>query len=114
MTHTPAPWKCKDSKGRYLSDNTLWEADYKGKARSTTSLPILAGKVTVALCVGIDTHWEDETANRNAEFIVKAVNNHESLLEALRIVLYSGSLDGIVPHNIIDKVRDAVTKAEGM
>ena len=51
---------------------------------------------------------------QNMEFVIKAVNNHESLLEALRIVLYSGSLDGIVPHNIIDKVRDAVTKAEGM
>lgn len=77
------PWTYKNKKGQFLSDKTQWTADYGGAFSSTTSLPIMRGKETIALCVSVDSCWEDTTAEDNAALIVSAVNNYDALLEAL-------------------------------
>lgn len=84
--HTKGPWHCTDKKGKYLADKSAWSADYDGEFSSTTSIPILAGKTTVALAVSVDKHWHDQTATNNAHLIAAAPTQHEALLEAEKFI----------------------------
>lgn len=66
MTHTPTPWK--------VLGYTPYGEDY----RITDD---------IGNDIAIVPHWDDEAkieARANAAFIVKAVNCHEELLEALK------------------------------
>lgn len=91
--HTPIPWRRKDStqvyaEGRHIAD---------------------CSRADSCLHIGIEN-------SNNAEFIVKAVNCHDELLEALRHVLsvyeagdeYKYTLDDLNG----DLIRAALNKAE--
>lgn len=92
---TTKKWRCQNSKGEYLNNNTKWSADYCGKASVTTHVPILEGAKTVALSVNVDSHWNDDTAAENAKFIVRACNNHSELVDMLKSYLDCGYGSGI-------------------
>lgn len=55
-----------------------------------------------------------ETAKANAAFIVRAVNNHEALLEAVKSALnVLEGFPGFFVATEIKKLEDAIKKAEG-
>lgn len=89
--HTPTPWKLQGVYqvcGNNLSSNDGW---------------------IVSDCVGPDKE-------ENAAFIVKACNNHEALLDAVRNFLDWHSSDCETSHDldfIIRNAQETVTKIKG-
>jgi len=69
--HTPTPWKIGAA------------GDICHGAGGWNGVPLHTGWVE-------DAWINDETAKANAAFIVRAVNSHDKLVEALRLVAHSG------------------------
>ena len=67
MTHTPTPWQYDQAN----SDKSFW---------------IVTDKKTWLPRIAHVPNYEGMPNEANAAFIVKAVNNHEKLVEALRLV----------------------------
>ncbi len=107
---TPTPWIVKD----YPSEGscpTQYAVRQDPSAPSvllrdmehTTGEPIACG---FAICTIVDNGEQTEA---NAEFIVRAVNNHNKLLEACKamVTYYGGMVDG----GVEDEARNAVEQA---
>lgn len=78
--HTKLPWKGQDEKGQWLPTNT-WSARHDS-ARSSSSAPIHSNGKVVALVVS--TSFSDRELEDNAVLIIRAVNCHQQLIDALR------------------------------
>lgn len=72
--HTPTPWTCKFL---FQGSHTPKRADIKGPP----------GHREVAAVYWHVVDSDHETAMANAEFIVRAVNAHDALVEALQAVV---------------------------
>lgn len=81
--HTQTPWAFKESNGRYIS-NEPFELD--SDEFGTTSSAILGadGKVVCIVPEAHNGQWAEGERDRNISHIVKCVNNHERLVEALK------------------------------
>lgn len=86
MTHTPTPWK--------NCENAIYGAD---RTPICDTMRVL----------NVDNN--DSPYEANAEFIVRAVNSHEELVEALKIVLANASM----PTDIRENTKQVLAKAEG-
>lgn len=93
IKHTPTPWQVIKESQRH---------DYFG------SLYIKAGKTVIANLV----FQLDDSEKANAEFIVRAVNSHEALLEAARCA-GDALVDGQHKDIAINLLRQAIAQAEG-
>jgi len=84
--HTKTPWRTKGNDGKYLS-TMGWEAS-NWDATDASYMPIKAGRKVIALVLqscSVDSTVRDESEhNANAAFIVRAVNSHDALVEALK------------------------------
>ena len=96
--HTPTPWE-KCEAGDY--------SDYDGD-----SIILLGDDIS---CRVAAVFGADEKAEANAEFIVRAVNAHDALVTALKLLVRNGQKQGWT-----DKYQDdmnaalaAISKAEG-
>jgi hypothetical protein len=75
-THTPTPWRVVENDGAYV------KASYLARLRIET-----APESGRDLCLALVITDTSELNNRaNADFIVRAVNSHDDLLEALKAV----------------------------
>jgi len=76
---TPGPWRANDNKGNWLADKTEWTADKEGHAKdgTTTCVPVLARKVTVAMVVS--EGWDDSAMEANARLIAAAPDMYAAL-----------------------------------
>lgn len=92
--HTPTPWEiCGDRKPiKNIKDPIFFK------------LGIRKGGRRIAEAHGIG---EEET-KANAAFIVKAVNNHDALVEACRAALVAGGLDPLIERAL----QNALAQAE--
>ena len=92
--HSPVPW----------ADDTGFINDANG-----TTICTVDGSAWIG---GITTTYETDKAN--AEFLVKAVNNHDKLVEALERIIF-GYDDGeqCISDLDIEFARDRVAKAKG-
>lgn len=73
--HTPTPWYVVRMRG--------WDGPVIGR-RSQYEADLVSGDVPLAKMIDKASHWENSfPVEANAAFIVKAVNNHERLVEAL-------------------------------
>jgi hypothetical protein len=76
-TISPLPWRAKQQpSGRWVIGS---EADFGGRGT------LKHAKVLWNVAVGVPQH--DNTAQANAEFIVRAVNTHQQLIDALKAVM---------------------------
>ena len=97
-THTPAPWAV---------DNRRSIVKIRTEKRE---IAVLSGR--------LDSEHGRETIQANAEFIVKAVNSHTELLDALERMIYV--FDKNIPNNInheqfisVNSAKEAIAKARG-
>lgn len=93
-THTPTPWT--QEKARY------WKLLSEGKHFMSVSFPS-----------GVS---DELTNSANAAYIVRAVNSHEELLEALKQlanVTNQKGMNRVVVNSIVDRAWKAIAKAEG-
>ena len=101
MEHTKGPWTLK--KGAMVHSNL-------GVSRHFIILSGEVGLATVDAYKGIDNE-------ANAEFIVRAVNSHEELLKACKLVARAvgDSIDASSKPAtvVIDAIVAAIAKAEG-
>ncbi len=97
--HTPTPWEV--SKGR---DN---EKD--GLAEVWGS--IVGGDWYVAR-IWADVKGSEKMAEANAGLIVRAVNSHDDLLAALKVLLASASYSTEAMDDAEEQARAAIAKAE--
>ena len=95
MPHTPLPWFA-----------------FEGECTGDPCIGCETG--TIAVCEG-----NEGEAEANAEFIVKAVNSHDDLLDACKeVVGVLGRLPSVDPlisdaHTACKRARAAIAKAEG-
>jgi len=96
MSHTPTPWKAEENRVFQIKHPTF----------------------RIAICTSNSADYLEEKAN--AEFIVRACNNHDELLEALKesqIALYdamhAGHLSRSYGGKVMDKIEQAIAKVEG-
>lgn len=75
IKHTPLPWK---TEGRHILSSKENFPDF------------------IAICGRLDTEPHSEENKANAELIIRAVNSHDALVEALRIA--EMGLRGEYPH----------------
>ena len=91
--HTPTPWK--HGGGTYVVSNN---SDGPSIAKTTA----LVGRNDA------ERKWKEDEAIENAKFIVRAVNNYQSMLDALK------SVDLCDVKSIARvKIRNAILQAEG-
>lgn len=88
--HTPLPW-------------IYWQPGFYGEAYSIGPR---------GNCPILKTLGDNERVNEaNAELVIRAVNSHQELLEALKAV---SRLDYLQEHNALARqVKSAIAKAEG-
>ncbi len=99
--HTPTPWSCKYM---FQGSHTPKRADIKGPP----------GHREVAAVYWHVVDSDHETALANAAFIVRAVNSHAALVEALEDVLSLYFAASQTPDmNFVNKARAALTLAKG-
>lgn len=100
--HTALPWHKCPTHGRML------------ETYSQTRAIVQAGKANLIAGVFGDVAGGEETAEANAELIVRAVNNHADLLAALieaqATLLHNGIDTGPLP-GISQRIRSAIAKA---
>jgi len=90
---TPRPWKAE-----MLGANSVW---INGMADERGPMPLAR-----MCCADADLD--------NASLIVKAVNNHDALLDACRsalLVIESAGISNDWPKNIVDKIERAISQA---
>ena len=94
-THTPVPWKKVEGIGIF-----------------STNMP--EGK-NIAIATTDTLLRTDRENEANTDFILKAVDNHESLLEAVEFLINESKGRGIHIKDGISfqKARDAIKKAKG-
>lgn len=93
-THTPGPWMSFDSGTKVITCDSE------------------------SLLIASLEECEVETVaerKANAEFIVRACNSHEELVEALRDLLQVIATDELIPESVsyMQQARAALAKAEG-
>jgi hypothetical protein len=71
MTHTPTPWHVFDDK-----------AECPGIEAENVTIVVFGDKLTITEDCGVQGETAEE-ARANAAFIVRAVNSHDALVEAL-------------------------------
>lgn len=99
--HTPIPWHESNERN---AGGQLIDIVIRNKKRDPIALVSALG-------------WDKKTSRANAEFIVRACNAHDDLLDACREMVeqYGGMIDGIVeePARIaVEKAKDAIAKAK--
>lgn len=108
MSHTPTPW--------HKSGRMIFAPGEKGG--NICELSELRASEFVKhrpIAVGSDDRNE---AHANGEFIVRAANSHEELLEACKELVWAMEIDGTtflseLEQRIIERGRSALAKAEG-
>lgn len=96
VKHTPTPWRQINGA---IFDTTPWRLDQR---RNTVP----------ALFIPSPQQQDNEINKGNAAFIVRAVNSHEALLDAVKSGLLALE-SGAEPQYIKDKMRKAIAQAEG-
>jgi hypothetical protein len=99
--HTPTPWEC----GKATNYHGFYIAP-KG------TLPTLAAVERVEHNIQITTFNFPGETEANAEFIVRAVNSHEALLEACRFAHVRALQNNDPDADLIAKLFAAIQKAE--
>jgi len=103
--HTPTPW----AYGVYeITDNMRKRLE---RPQSCVCLPDTADspRMVIALCGDA----MDENSRADSEFIARAVNSHEELLEAAKAVMELAVSEGIgFKHQAMRDFRNAIAKAE--
>lgn len=103
MSHTPTPWKIIDTNNFDAAGNRMHMTnDYEIVDANNENV------IKPSECIDMDIEV--------AEFIVRAVNSHEALLEALKIATeyvksdWKGTSTG---KELIPKLEKAIAQAEG-
>ena len=106
MAHTLTPWRIvgRDGEAWTITDEQSRHAAF----------PVIFGEYGNRIC-NVDSH-EDEDCDANAEFIVRAVNSHEEVVEALKsLVHYFEPLEvGVALFNNLPCLRERVDKAQAI
>jgi hypothetical protein len=103
MTHTPPPWKA-------VKNTCFWEIQPETRADTD---PYQIGDV----CASCPKNDVNELQKANADFIVRAVNNHDALVEALEdaekaLDLYGDKSKGSIV-SALNNARVTLAKAKG-
>lgn len=94
--HTPLPWSCSENLER---DHRVWIYGTVGPNKP---------RIAVAEW-GVDMGQDMvATAKANAEFIVRAVNSFDKLVEALKVILAYDAVNTVLPQYYVDKTREAL------
>ena len=87
--HSPIPWRVHDDGATRLTVCSPWTATHR--AGDSSGYGDYRGiHVAVIDHQGDNPCVSKATALANASFIVRAVNNHEALLAALKMLVYDG------------------------
>lgn len=92
--HTPTPWKATDGKMTSFPDSVYVSAVGRDGFQSVLAI------------MNTDTN-NDHDKQANAAFIVRAVNAHQAMYDALRCVLNVGGLS----EELENSVQEAIAKA---
>lgn len=99
MTHTPTPWKAGA-----LNPMTGKKSIYHDYLESNFTNGIGVKRIASCLAYSDSRQEQDEITTANAELIVKAVNNHEALVEVLTDLL--GTIEAYELEGEIDAGTD--------
>ncbi len=104
MTHTPTPWFYKDSLNG--SNYRIWAKPHDFEF----------GVCDICLHYKLGEELPGKEAVANAEFIVKACNAHDELLEALEEAIdHSFYIEGLLTdqqHDLVERLEAAIAKAK--
>jgi hypothetical protein len=88
VEHTPTPWRVEEGTGLVWGDCTLFDDGTPDRL----GVPVTDGQLERPWAQGKGPSYDEMEAN--AAFIVKAVNNHEKLLEFFKWAMREGPWDG--------------------
>ncbi len=106
MKHTPTPWYISTvSTGLIRTEDNSEVIDYKIKHSLSDYESVQIGQIGYVFL-------DNETSKANAEFIVRAVNTHNELLEACKLALeFMESVNNGLSYRAL-KIKKAIEQAE--
>lgn len=124
LKHTPLPWTLCDDGGRYLCLTIDGEHHpvlkiYQGKWGDTYPALRHVGQGS------LDQKWEPyiemieygeiphEIAIANAKFVIRAVNSHDALVDALKAIFHEINTIGYPPLSTLQQAKAALEIAKG-